>query len=373
MRARPVVITLYEEGPVHTVSPIQIPPARPLPSVGAAALYLAAIAAVVALGAPHVGEVMIPLLALSLAAGLLVARWPWVALPVAFFSVLELTAWDYSFDEIAGASAAGAIVAGLIIRGAVQPSETVQASASTVRRHQSAHPARLIRRFVSREALDERIDLLRLRLDSYPTGRYQPIAALPGRTVKRAEGSQTRWREMLPLVRELGVRTAVDIGANEGYFSIQLGSSGVTTVALEAAATNQRTALLAVRRSGLDNVGVLAFEVREDTVEMVPAADSTVFLSLWHHLVRGDGLEGATAITKRLWEKTARVMFFDTGEDEMPESFGLPAMTPDPRSWLESYLTETCPGSEIRHLGRHGAFDADGSPCRRNLFAVVRV
>ena len=87
---------------------------------------------------------------------------------------------------------------------------------------------------------------------------------------KRADGSLSRWDAIAPVVRELGVRTAVDIGAGEGYFSIQLGAYGVTTVALEAAPANQRTALLAVRRSGLDNVGVLAFELRDETVEMVP-------------------------------------------------------------------------------------------------------
>jgi hypothetical protein len=65
-------------------------------------------------------------------------------------------------------------------------------------------------------------------------------------------------------------------------------------------------------------------------------------------------------------------MFFDTGEDEMPPSFGLPEMTPDTRTWLEGYLSSTCAGSEVRHLGTHAAFDADGNPCRRNLFAVVR-
>jgi hypothetical protein len=130
--------------------------------------------------------------------------------------------------------------------------------------------------------------------------------------------------------------------------------------------------MLAIRRSGLRNVGLLGLELREDTVAMVPPGDCSVFLSVWHHLVRDAGLSGATAITGRLWERTGKVMFFDTGEDEMPEAFGLPAMTPDPRSWLTRYLAETCPGSEVRHLGTHAAFDADGEPCRRNLFAVIR-
>ncbi|MBN1528707.1 MAG: hypothetical protein JW895_06570 [Thermoleophilaceae bacterium] len=247
-----------------------------------------------------------------------------------------------------------------------------QAGSSTVRRHQDERRTRLLRRFVSRQRLDEWIDLARLKLDSFPRGRYQPIGALPGRVAKRADGSRSRWRAIEPLARELEVHTAVDIGAAEGYFSIQLGGLGVTTVALEAAPPNQRTTLLAVRRSGLDNVGLLAFEVRDDTVEMIPPADCTIFLSLWHHLVRDNGFALATSITERIWERTGRVMFFDTGEDEMPPDFGLPAMTPDARTWLAGYLADTCAGSEIRHLGAHDAFDAEGNPCRRNLFAVIR-
>jgi hypothetical protein len=246
-----------------------------------------------------------------------------------------------------------------------------QASSSAIRRHQQAPGAGLIKRFVSRAAIDRGIDLLRLRLDTFPRGRYQPVAALPGRA-KRGDGSVSRWAAMWPIIDGLGVRTAVDLGAGEGYFSIELGSAGVSSVAVEAAPGNQRTALLAVRRTGLDNVGVLALVLRDDTVELIPPADCSVFLSLWHHLVRDHGLESAGYVTSRIWERTGKVMFFDTGENEMPASFGLPAMTPDARSWLESYLSATCPGGEVRHLGRHAAFDADGRPCERSLFAVTR-
>jgi hypothetical protein len=273
---------------------------------------------------------------------------------------------------LAAASSSGTIVAGMLTGRRPRATPSAQASGTTVRRHQSERRTRLLRRFLSRRQLDEWIDLLRLRLDTFPRGRYQPIAALPGRVAKRADGSRSRWEAIAPVTSELGVRTAVDIGANEGYFSLELGAAGVTTVALESAPPNQRTAMLAIRRSKLDNVGLLSFEVRDDTVALVPPADCVLFLSLWHHLVREDGLEMATSLTERIWSKTGKVMFFDTGEDEMPPSFGLPDMTPDARTWLEGYLSFTCAGGEVRHLGTHAAFDADGNPCRRNLFAVVR-
>jgi hypothetical protein len=66
------------------------------------------------------------------------------------------------------------------------------------------------------------------------------------------------------------------------------------------------------------------------------------------------------------------VLFFDTGESEMPASYGLPSMTPDARAWLEDYLGRTCGGGRVEHLGRHRAFDPEGGPVERNLFAVVR-
>ncbi len=336
------------------------------------ALYLCAAAGVLALASASESEVLVALMVVSLAAGVALASWYWVALPLLFFSALEFTPWDYSFDEVAAIVAAGAILCGLMIRRALPRSEGRQASEALVRRQQNPASIRFLRGFVNRQTVDAGIDLFRLRLDAFPYGRYQPIEVLPGR-VKRADGSISRWQAMLPVVEELEVESAVDIGANEGYFSLQLGALGVPTVAVEPDPTNYRTALLALKRSGLDNVAVMAaVEVREDTVALTPAADCTVFLSLWHHLVRWQGLEAATAITSRLWEKTGRVMFFDTGEEEMPDSFRLPAMGPDSRAWLERYLSETCEGSRVQFRGRHAAFDADGGFCERNLFAVLR-
>jgi hypothetical protein len=73
------------------------------------------------------------------------------------------------------------------------------------------------------------------------------------------------------------------------------------------------------------------------------------------------------------WDRTEKVLFFDTGENEMTPDYRLPEMRPDSRSWLTGYLAETCEGARIEHLGLHGAFDPAGRPVERNLFAVIRV
>jgi hypothetical protein len=55
-----------------------------------------------------------------------------------------------------------------------------------------------------------------------------------------------------------------------------------------------------------------------------------------------------------IWDRTGKVLFFDSGEDEMTPDFELPEMTPDSRSWLAGYLAETCEGSRIEHRPARG-------------------
>lgn len=239
-----------------------------------------------------------------------------------------------------------------------------------VRLHQRIPSLRLLRR--ARRMLDDAIDLARLRLDALPDGIYQPVPGLPVRKAKRAVGSQSRWAAMEPVIERLGVKSAMDIGANVGYFPIKLASRGIPAVALESDPRHVRTTTTAVRRNQLDNVAVMKLELRPDTLGLLPTTDCTLLLSLWHHLVRDQGLDTATHLLRELWARTGKVMFFDSGEDEMPESFGLPRMLPTPDVWLREYLQENCAGGRIEHLGRHRAFDAAGLPTDRALFAVIR-
>jgi hypothetical protein len=232
--------------------------------------------------------------------------------------------------------------------------------------------AALLKRLVRRDAVDAVIDRLRFHIDTFPFGLYQPVSSLPAGRATRGHGSETRWEAMRPVVEATRPATAVDVGACEGYFSLMLAARGIPTVAVEAKPNNYRTTLYAVRRSGLTNVGVLALEVTPANVGLVPPADCVLCLSVWHHFVRAYGLEDASAMLETLWDKTRRVMFFDTGETEMPAAYGLPPMTPEPRVWLEDYLRRTCGGERVEHLGRHRAFDPEGGTVERSLFAVFR-
>jgi len=224
------------------------------------------------------------------------------------------------------------------------------------------------------------IDWLRFRLDTFPRSRrFQrlvppdhqalPWLDLPG---KRAGGSDSRWRAIAPVLDQAEARTALDLGCNVGYFTFKMAHAGISTVGVESHPTFYRTALYATRRLRLRNVGILVLALAPETVGLLPGADAVLFLALWHHLVRSHGLDEATSMLEAVWARTRRVLVFETGEDEMPPSYGLPRMTPDPTTWLTAFLARTCEGAEVAHLGVHAAVAPDGTDCERNLFAAVR-
>ncbi|MDG9710619.1 hypothetical protein [Streptomyces sp. DH10] len=248
--------------------------------------------------------------------------------------------------------------------------DRTQVSTRIVRIHQGIPVSGLMHR--ARRRINGVIDVVRLGLDCLPDGLYQPVPGLPVRKAKRAVGCRSRWVAMEPVIERLGVQSAMDVGANVGYYPIKLASRGVPTVAVESVPKYVRTTTTAVRRNQLDNVAVMELELRLDTLCLLPATDCTLMLSLWHHLVRQQGLTTAAQLVRGIWARTGKVMFFDSGENEMPESFGLPAMLPTPDAWLTEYLRETCSGGHVEHLGRHRAFDAAGLPTDRALFAVTR-
>jgi hypothetical protein len=240
----------------------------------------------------------------------------------------------------------------------------------------------LIKRVARRERLDRALDWMRFRVDTFPQSgplsklsyvSYQPLPWVGIDGGRRAEGSRTRWRAISDVLDRLpGLRTAMDIGANAGYFVVCLAERGFHTVAVESNPVAYRTALYAISRARANGASVMTLEVGPDNVDVLPTVDVVICLSVWHHIVRAHGFEPATEVLRGIWQHTGKVLFFDTGENEMPPSFRLPRMEPDAETWLADYLAATCEGSTVELLGKHEAFDAELRPAQRNLFAIVR-
>ena len=340
---------------------------------GVALIYLASLSTILVHESQEPSPLVIAFLAPSVLAGLVIARFWAVALPLGVIAISRL--WVGLADEDPVIAMAVGLLVGVVLAQANEKAYLSRQRAAVSQdapAHRWSPFLRLPKRFLTRDTFDNVLDRLRFRIDTFPHGLYQPVPSLPARNATRAGGSESRWSAMLPIIRAQAVESAIDVGACEGYFSIKLAAAGIQTIAIESKPGNYRTALLAVRRSGTRKVGVLAMEVTPENVVTVPPSDCVLCLSVWHHFVRSHGLDQATAMLETIWQQTRKVMFFDTGETEMTPDYRLPPMTPDPRSWLTTYLARTCAGARTEHLGLHRAFDPSGKPCRRNLFALIR-
>lgn len=223
-----------------------------------------------------------------------------------------------------------------------------------------------------RRHIDQPVDWLRSKLDQYPRD-YQPLPwENESSSAGRATGTASRWRAMEQVVDKESPRTALDIGANNGWFSFALARKGVATVALEREPRHYRTILHASSKIGDGNVFPLIMNLNQKTVSLLPHGDCTVFLSVWHHLVREMGLEVATDMLRQIWTQTGKVMFFETGQNEMSNAFGLPPMGEDPLEWLLALLRSACPDATVDTLGQHVVPDRLGGEASRYLFAVRR-
>jgi hypothetical protein len=338
-------------------------------SAGIALAYLASLSFIFVQETEPPSPLVLAVFALSVLAGLAIRRFSALALPVGVVacSLVWLGVVDEDVPLVA-------LIGGLLLGVAVARTYEGLATAADARARRWPLLKRLLSPIVTKqtfEAVDDLLDRLRFRIDTLPNGLYQPIPGVPARAA-RGTGSESRWAAMLPVVNAQGVESAVDIGACEGYFSLMLGAIGIPTIAVENMPSNYRTALLAARKTENRNVGLLALEVTPENVFTLPDADCVLCLSVWHHFVRAHGLGRATEMLAAIWLHTRKVMVFDTGEVEMTPDFRLPEMTPDARSWLTTYLAETCTASRVEHLGFHRAFDPAGEPCERNLFAAIR-
>lgn len=193
---------------------------------------------------------------------------------------------------------------------------------------------------------------------------YQPVdvlgIAVDGVTRARIE---SRWEAIEPVVERVGARSALDVGAAEGFYALHMARMGMQVVALEAKERPSRILRRAV--AIIDPPGQLAqlrMKVSPENVALLPEADAVLLLAVWHHWVRDYGRVEADRMLKSSWERASRVLFFETGEN-MPSHYGLPDLGRNPRSALEDWLLSTCPGSSVEFLGRHPD---------RHLFAVVR-
>jgi hypothetical protein len=210
-----------------------------------------------------------------------------------------------------------------------------------------------------------------------PTITYQPLPWVGVPEGSRAVGSRRRKDAILGYLDERSAfpKVTLDVGANVGFFSLSFAERGAIAYAVEGEDLNARLADLAARRlNGKGRIIIIRMWCDRENVCQLPNADVTLCLSIWHHWVRHAGLDAATAILTELLAKTSGTLFFDTGENEMPDSYGLPFKGQDAAAWLHQYLAALPGVRAVRCIGRYEAFAPSTtertSNVLRHLFAV---
>jgi len=235
---------------------------------------------------------------------------------------------------------------------------------------------------VNRSDLAVLCDRMKLRLltRKYFFGKclplYQPLPFASSAPIKRFAGCESRLAEIRKHLKANSINggVVVDYGCNIGFFSLALCKDGFIAYGVEEDERSGAIGFGASRVLGLKAFCPIQVRVTLETVAMIPDADVTLCLSIWHHWVRAMGFQDATRLLKAIYARTRRVLFFDTGEKELARDYGLPFANEDPRPWLEGYLAREL-GGTVQHLGYHKAFapgqTENDEPVVRSLFAVM--
>lgn len=219
----------------------------------------------------------------------------------------------------------------------------------------------------------ERLLLRGLMLGQRKELDYHPLSSSEMGNFGRSEGSYSRLKAINGILGTENVRprVAMDVGSHIGFFSLHLAKQGLLVYAVESNWDRLSLSFLLARQQQL-SLAPIPLQVDRDTVEFLPPAEVTLCLSIWHHWVRRFGLKDATYILERVVEKTSRLVFFDSGEEEMPASYNLPFAASTSADFFSGYL-EQLPGVAVRlDLGRHQAISPpDEAGQRQDVFRTL--
>jgi len=141
-----------------------------------------------------------------------------------------------------------------------------------------------------------------------------------GNPVTAGKGT-TSWEKWRLIESNLpkGARNAMDVGSNNGFFSLRLAQKGLFTLGIEPDTELLRLAQAAALRAHVQRAAFAALPVSPDNVSELPPVDVTVVMSVAQRWIRMYGREPGLAIVRAIWAKTARAMFFELPNAQQSE------------------------------------------------------
>lgn len=206
---------------------------------------------------------------------------------------------------------------------------------------------------------------------------YQPLPWIGQKSLRREQSTLERWKAMeARLPEEPGF--ALDIGCNMGFFTFKLAEKGYFAWGIETAEF-QDISNYVVKKTGLTNAVFSSAKLTPDNVGRLPPVDVVLFLGVWHHMAKVYDFETTKMILSTLYQKTNKVLFFETGSSVMKRypfiKYSSVEGKSDTESWLIGLIGEACPGSRIENIGKFQERDAIGVMPKlgmRSIYAIYK-
>lgn len=135
----------------------------------------------------------------------------------------------------------------------------------------------------------------------------------------------------------------LDVGSQLGYFVFRMSEKGFFSMGIESEkyACSYSNSLKVINEN--ENVAFINKSINNDNIKDIPSFDVVSILNVFHHLVYFLGFDNADIVMRELYNKTNKILFFETGEFEEKGQYWsdcLSFMGDDSSVWIHSYLLE---------------------------------
>ena len=167
----------------------------------------------------------------------------------------------------------------------------------------------------------------------------------------------------------------LDLGCNEGYFSLRLASEGFWVTGIDGSPDYLNVARFLQQKFAVNGISFYELLADKETISKLPIFDVVLFMSVFQKWCSQYGFLEAREMLSLLWSKTNRVMFFEMSDSlESAESMkdAVPYMgesKDECREYIDSMLG-TLGSCSVTWLAD---YDMDYRRESRSLFSVTRV
>ena len=170
---------------------------------------------------------------------------------------------------------------------------------------------------------------------------YQPVL-VPGLTYLRAKRPCKDRLELITSDMGDPPATVSDIGCQIGFFTFSLAEQGYSVIGYDMNAQNVQICHMLNELSDLSTKPTFRnIILMPETAESFEAADYTLCLAVFHHIIYYHGLSVAQGLVPVLRNRTRKKLYFEIGQSNEPvEPWAkhMPDMGIDPFIWITDFL-----------------------------------